>query len=74
MRVYCYNVDLPQAIDKEFFSDVVPTIGVFKGEVEFVIFGQKVKTLFGISPGTGVSPACSINVNLDVFAKLTSVL
>ena len=57
--------DSPEAIDKEFLRDVVPTVWVFKSQIKLIVWVQHLETLVCVAPGTFQTSAGPININTE---------
>ena len=66
--------NLPKAIYKEFLGNVILAVGVFKGEVELVVFIQHVETLVGRGAWTLLGATSTVDIHSYVFLQLVCVL
>jgi hypothetical protein len=61
----CY--DLPKAIYKELFGNIILAVGVLESEVELVVSIQHVETLVGRGAWTFLSATGTVDVHRYVF-------
>jgi len=66
--------DLPKAIYKELFCNIILAVGVFKSEVELVVCIQHVETLVGRGAWTLLGATSTIDIHRYVFLQLVCVL